>query len=140
MGIVDREVLEVGLVLVLDIACGCSRGRQQPFMNKLAAGDKWVAVPTFMFRDYSPNVLWSGDKGVMQGGNGSQSDWRAVYQGNHGGVPAPIQHFLQPGLKRAELASLRSGIPHERGVMGVDDGGESIFILTSNHQDQITNM
>src|SRR6202041_1332856 len=65
------------------------------------------------------------------------SDGWTIDQGDHGGVAAAIQNFLQTDLKRTELAALGVGIDDEGCSVGVDDGGEPGLILARDYYDLV---
>jgi hypothetical protein len=63
--VIDRKIFDVGLVLMFDLSGSGGCRSPQECLNQFATKHKGMPVLSFEFRDYSPNLWWRLEEGLL---------------------------------------------------------------------------
>src|SRR5260370_8514697 len=96
-----------------------------------------MSVPAQELWHNSPNVIRCGKELALRLLDGRHARRGPVDQGDDSSVAAAIEHFLQPDLQRAELASLGTWIDDQETGVGIDDRRQLGGVGSSDHDHKL---
>ena len=131
--VVQRQIPDVLLVLVLNVAGNGGSGRAEELFHHLAANQDGMPVNSGAFpQDFGhdrPDVGIRREKRRTQIANGTRQHWRTIHWDEKCGIASTVEHVTQSDLERAELPALGSGIDDGKCAMCVGDRFELGDIL-----------
>src|SRR5437763_2555394 len=104
------NIADVVLLNMFYVAGRAAGGRAQKCFNHFPANHNRMAVLAAKFRHYSPNLVSSVEKFVLELLDSLQAWRRTVHQSHDGGIAPAVQDGLQPYPQGTELPILRLGI------------------------------